>query len=136
MKSTLISIIIFATIFAACNKKDNATPPEETVIQKLQHKWNINSYTINQHVNGHDDIKTKAGSAGDYIDFRPDGKAYTLFENETDTVEYFLENDQLLKIVDVGSFSIETITLSKLFLHFKFLGGGGDFYEEKLDLSR
>ena len=98
----ILSLIAIVTIiFTACKKDDPATP---TTLQKLQGKWNFQKGYYHEYYNGSHSYDTSFAVAGDYADFRTDGKVYFKFENDFDTLGYSVLGDNKLIATSLGAF--------------------------------
>jgi outer membrane lipoprotein-sorting protein len=115
MKKLFIALIAFTALFSACKKKD----VEKTVAEKLAGKWKVTSYVSNDYYSGANHPSTTPGGAGDYVDFRADGKVYSKEGNNPEDVSAFsLVNDNTVKI-DNEDFTIKAITETQLVLYQK-----------------
>lgn len=86
-KCFLFSAFIFITALWGCNKSENKPGAQQPGIQG---KWNIQKEYDHQFYTGYDTYDTIIGEAGDYFDFRDDGKAYYKAGTEKDTSIYTL----------------------------------------------
>ena len=73
---TSIAIVTLFTFYLTACKKSSDTQQPQTTLQKIQAKWQVDTYYENDHFSGADHIKNTVGTANDYFDFRPDGKIY------------------------------------------------------------
>jgi hypothetical protein len=114
----LTTILISGLAFAACKKDDKAP----TTLEKLQEKWTLNKQINHLVYLGNQQSDTVASAAGEYIDFRTDGKVYSKIAGTLDTSAYSLLSDTRL-ITNSGSandtLDIQTLTLNALQLHYK-----------------
>ena len=119
MKSKVITIILFISMsFISC-KKENATLPK-TSLEKILGKWKLVTTVTNDYFGGSSHIDTIVWPAGNYIDFRIDGKAYRFESGSYDTTLYGFINDSKLWIDDVNNdFDIKVLTDSDLQLYHK-----------------
>jgi hypothetical protein len=93
LKNLLVAAFVFF-LLAGC-KKDNNGNAAPTLVAK----WNIvTDYTAN-HMG---QINTYTGVAGDYFDFRPNGKCYIKEGVQYDTLSYAITNDTTINIVPFG----------------------------------
>ena len=96
LKTMALGILVFICM-PSCKKTDSSGQPL-TTIQKLQAKWQVQTYYENDHYFGADHIKNSIGTVNDYLDFRTDGKVYTAMFGYKDTVTYSLPDDAHLLI--------------------------------------
>jgi hypothetical protein len=129
----LTTILISGLAFSACKKDDKP----QTTLEKLQAKWTLNKQ-INHFVYLGNQQYDTTSTAGDYIDFRTDGKAYSKVAGTLDTSAYSLLTDTRL-ITNSGSandtLDIQTLTLNALQLHYKTNMATG-YYESTFYLSK
>jgi hypothetical protein len=93
IKGPLIVLIVFS-LLAGC-KKENTETTQPTLVAK----WNIvTDYTANHIAQ----TNTYTGVAGDYFDFRADGKCYTKEGSRYDTLSYAITSDTNLNIRPFG----------------------------------
>lgn len=127
---------IAVLIFSAC-KKDSAT--STSTLQKLQAKWNFQKDYYHEHYTGTPDYRdTTYGQAGDYVDFRTDGKVYSRISGGAyyDTSNYALLGDSKIVISYGGSSpgsdtaEIQVLTDTQLQLHSKVYDPAPDYYED------
>lgn len=129
-----ISFILLAFVFSSC-KKDKVEK-QETVAQKLQHKWAVDGYTSLTHDSNGDETETYVGVAGDYMDIKPDGTYEIKMEGDLVTETYSLINDDTQILVDGVHVTIKTLTGSKLVLYSKQQFSVDEYYEFTLTLSK
>ncbi len=101
MKTKLIIITLLISMsFMAC-KKESTTQPK-TTLEKILGKWKLVTTVTNDFYNGSPHLDTIVWPAGDYIDFRIDGKAYGYNSGSYDTSTYGIINNSKLWIDDVS----------------------------------
>ena len=135
MKSLLVVLICFFSITLitpSCKKKD----AEKTTAQKLQNKWTFVNATDNSHYSGADHIVTISGNAGDYMDFRTDGKVYLRVQSSLDTSTYALSGDTKIVFDGTDTATIQTLTDNALKLYFKDVVTASIYEEITYNLSR
>ena len=113
MKKVLFTMVTCAALFTAC-KKDK----EKTTAEKVQATWNLNSYAYNDFYNNTAHPVNIAGVAGDYVEFRADGKAYSKIGGSKDTVAYSIVGDNKITF-DGESFDIRTLTDNQFVMYSK-----------------
>jgi hypothetical protein len=91
MKPRLLFIaLLFFCLSIACKKEKTANTPPTIVA-----KWNlVSDYTSNHLAQ----TSTYTGVAGDYFDFRSDGKCYVKEGSQYDTLSYAIKNDTTITI--------------------------------------
>ena len=89
-------LVAAATIFTAC-KKDSTTA-SKTTAQKVIGKWSISSLVGVSYSGGVGYPYTLPASSANYIDFRSDGKSYSLLMNQHDTSTYSIINDHTIRL--------------------------------------
>src|ERR1700710_284704 len=84
MKLTLLAIVLLVfCVLIGCSKSEMIEPAS------LVTKWTlVNDSVSNSIGNSYPHTKNYAGTAGDYFDFRSDGKCYTKEGNNYDTLAY------------------------------------------------
>jgi hypothetical protein len=93
IKGLLIVLLVFY-LLPGC-KKENTKPAPPTLVAN----WNIVSdYTANHLAQ----TNTYTGVAGDYFDFRTDGKCYVKEGSRYDTLSYAITSDTTLHIQSFG----------------------------------
>jgi len=86
----LTALFIFCLLMG-CKKEKTGTTPVVTLVAK----WNlVSDYTANHLAQ----MNTYTGVAGDYFDFRADGKCYIKEGSQYDTLSYALKNDTTITI--------------------------------------
>jgi hypothetical protein len=135
MKKLLFVAFAAIALFSACKKKDVVVA--KTTAEKVLGKWNLSSYVDNSYYSSQNHLTTYTGLAGDYTDFRADGKAYSLFQNSRDTVAYNVASDTKIT-VDGESYDIKTLTDNQFILYTKSLSPSNpaNYYETTVNLAK
>ncbi len=81
-----------------------------------------------------DNKDTTAGTAGDVLDFRTDGKVYTNVQGIKDTTTYSVPTDTQV-IINGQAFDIKVLTNNQFTLYSK-ITSGVDYSEETDNLKR
>jgi hypothetical protein len=113
----LIFLSAFACLAIASCKKDDPAP-QKTTAEKVLGSWKIQNVVFNDYYSNADHITTTNGSASDFVEFRNDGKSYSLFQGFRDTSTYSVPNDNSI-ILDGETFSIKTLTDNQFTLYNK-----------------
>ena len=80
---------------------------------------------------------TYTGAAGDYVDFRNDGKVYSYINGLRDTTSYGLMNDSKVWFdITTNSFDIKVFTDADLQLYNKEIINATDYDEATVNLKR
>jgi hypothetical protein len=135
MKHTFLLLVLISAILlvvVSCNKKNDT----ETTAQKIQAKWQIINFVINDHSNGTDDIMTKTGAPGDYFDIRSDGHIYSLSQGSLDTSSYTLLGDSKLIIDITDTANIKMLTNNALTLYEKSIIDPSEYTEVTINLKK
>jgi len=92
MKLRQLFIVLFIfCLLTGCKKDHTGTIPVVTLVAK----WNlVTDYTSNHLAQ----MNTYTGVAGDYFDFRADGKCYVKEGSLYDTLTYAIKNDTTITI--------------------------------------
>lgn len=124
-----MSIILLLSMgFMAC-KKDSTTQPKTTQ-EKLLGKWNYVSTVSNQFYSGSSHIITNTGAAGDYADFRNDGKVYFYTNGSRDTTVYGIVNESKVWVDNTSNvFDLKVITETDLEFYNKEILNVSDYNE-------
>lgn len=136
MKKLINTLAVATLLFigiAACKKSDTTQP--QTTLQKIQAKWQLQTYYENDHFSGADHIKNSAGTTSDFLDFRTDGKVYTSLFGYRDTVNYRLTDDTHLLIDGVNNYEIKTLTSNSFTIYQKDVSGS-NFLEETITMAK
>ena len=115
IKKTMIFLLAGASVFPACKKTETTS---QTTAQKVLGKWALVSEHSSETSQGRTINDIYIGMAGDYVDFRTDGKAYYYFDNAFDTTTYKVISDNLMK-VEWDTSTIKTLTGTSFILHNK-----------------
>ena len=110
MKKAITSAILALLItfyLPAFKKSDKA----QSVLEKIQGKWQLVTDVENDHIAGQDDITRYTGGPSDISDFRADGKAYfnIIGTQDTDALGYTVSSDTKI-IFGATQFDIITLT--------------------------
>jgi hypothetical protein len=137
MKKGILLLITGAILFSACKKDKTEEPVVKTVAQKVVAKWNAINFVENDFYNNTPHITTTPAVAGDYADFRTDGKVYSQFLGMKDTVAYSIVNDNTIKI-DGDNYEIKTLTDNQFILYNKFINSTTplEFTESTLNFNK
>ncbi len=134
---TSITIVALAIIYLPACKKSSDAQPQQTTLQKIQAKWQLQSLVENDHFSGTDHIITITGNANDYIDFRTDGKVYSSISGNMDVATYSLTGSDTKILIDgTDTFDIKTLTSNSFILYIKQLSGGSDFDETTINMKK
>lgn len=128
---TFIALLTF--YLTACKKSDNQP---KTTIEKVQGKWSLQSEVLNEHLAGHDNITTTPGEANDIIDFRTDGKVYSVVTGIQDTSTYALSGDTKIILDGTQSYDIKALTSSSFIIYNKEIYGTDEYDEITISLKR
>jgi hypothetical protein len=132
---TSITIVILFTIFLSACKKPNDPPATLTTLQKIQAKWQIETYAENDYYSGADHIQNKTGSTSDYLDFRADGKVYVSLFGTKDTSTYTLSGETKIIIDGASTYDIKTLTSNSFTIYQKDISGS-DFFEQTFTMKK
>lgn len=128
-------ILLFSMGFMACKKE--STTQVKTTQEKLLGKWNFVSTISNHFYSGFPHIVTTAGAAGDYADFRNDGKVYSYIIGSYDTAAYGIVNESKIWIVDASNtFDLKIFTDTDLQMYQKAIVNATDYDEATVNLKR
>ena len=110
---TAIACMAFVVSVAAC-KKDK-TPG---VTEKLMNKWSLVQILDTVYASGGSPASTKYdGKAGEYMDFRKDGKLYSFINKTYDTANYTYSESNLKVNVKSFRYNILILTDNTMILH-------------------
>ncbi len=130
---TSLALVSLVTLyFQACKKSVD----QQTTIEKIQGKWQLQSDIQNSHYLGQDNIDTITGKPGDIVDFRTDGKVYTNIGGEKDTSTYALSGDTKMIFDGTLVFDIITLTANSFIFYNKETTGASDFTEVTITLKK
>ena len=128
--ATVALLILF--YLQGCKKKSDH---QQTEIEKIQGKWQLDSDVQNHHISGQDNITTITGVPGDIVDFRTDLNVYSDIGGNKDTSTYILVYSEIF-LNGSQPFDIVTLTANSFILHNKEILGGTDFDEETITLKK
>ncbi len=139
MKKIITSLAV-VTLIVLCNtacKKTETQQPQQSTLQRIQAKWQLQSWVENDHISGTDHITTITGNANDYIDFRTDGKVYSSISGNMDVATYSLTGSDTKILIDgTDTYDIKTLTSNSFILYIKQLSGGSDFDETTISMKK
>lgn len=138
MKNIITTITIATLLICslpACKKSSDTQVPQ-TILQKIQAKWQLQTYYENDHYSGADHIYNTAGTSSDYFDFRKDMKLYYSIQNNSDTATYNLSGDTNLLLAGSYLFDIRSLTPNEFIFHTKTTSGSSDFDETTITLKK
>lgn len=124
---------LIACILPACKKTDTQAP--QTTQQKLQAKWQLDTYVENDHFLGADHFQNLTGGPNDYLDFRADGKVYVSLFGMKDTSVYALSGDTKIVIDGTVIYDIKTLTANSFIMYQKDIYGS-DFFEQTFTMKK
>ncbi|HUS01786.1 MAG TPA: hypothetical protein VMY77_08670 [Chitinophagaceae bacterium] len=136
MKKFITSMAVatlLVCILPACKKTD--TPAPQTTEQKLQAKWQLDTYAENDHFSGADHLQNLTGGPNDYLDFRSDGKVYVSLFGIKDTSVYALSGDTKIVIDGAVIYDIKALTGSSFIMYQKDVSGS-DFFEQTFKMKK
>jgi hypothetical protein len=116
MKKVLVLLLLSITIFSACKKKD----VEKTTTEKITGSWKFVSAAYNYFNGTTSSPSSNNGIAGDYYDFRADGKVYLQEGGVKDTVAYSILSDNKIKF-DGDDFDVKVLTDNQFVLYNKYV---------------
>lgn len=128
-KTILIALAAF-TILASC-KKD-----KDTVKERLEGTWKIESLVVNDYFGGSLSTDTYVGTSADFVEFRSNGEFYSSVDGVANLSEYGIVNDNSIWIDDASTiYTIQTLTATTFRLYSKETVGS-DYYEVILNLKK
>jgi len=120
----LITLFIFC-LLTGCKKENTGTAPVVTLVAK----WDlVSDYTSNHLAQ----MNTYIGVAGDYFDFRADGKCYIKEGSLYDTLSYAIKNDTTITISPFGHGNPLTVHSATLTSAGPYPPGEVDYRQVKL----
>ena len=136
MTTKIMSIILLLSMgFTACKKE--STPQPKTTQEKLSGKWNFVSTISNHFYSGSSHIITTTGAAGDYVDFRNDGKLYSYIIGSYDTIAYGIVNESKIWIDNTTyTFDLKVFTDTDLQMYHKEIPNATDYDETTVTLKK
>jgi hypothetical protein len=136
IKTTLAALLLTAAFlpWVSC-KKENTTKSTITK-EKILGKWNWISEVNNSYYSGMSHITTYNFAAGDYFEFKSDGKV-TEYESGTElTYDYgIIDETRIWMLIPSNIFTLKLITATDLQLYQKN-GSGTDYDESTLNFKR
>lgn len=135
MKTIKIALITLMTVCSLVScKKDSK---EKTTAEKIQAKWSLVSIVDSETVTGGatPTSSTQMGKAGEYVQFKNDGKAYIKNDGEAEQVVPYTVNSDTQLTLDGDQYTIKVLTDNSLVIYLKknFTGG---YYESTVSLSK
>jgi len=128
--TSTVLVLLVAFYLQGCKKKSDH---QQTEIEKIQGKWQLDSDIQNHHISGQDNITTITGVPGDIVDFRTDFKVYSNIGGNKDTSTYGLLYSQIL-LNGSQPFDVVTLTANSFVFHNKETNGS-DFDEVTISLK-
>ena len=136
MKKSLLLLLAFVSLFAACKKSEK----EEQ--DKIIGKWTLDRNVYNEYVDGTLEREEEGYDAGDYFEFREDGTCTIRAYSEVESGMYSVQDNAKLLFTSsdaatpgTDTLDIKTLTDSDLTLYTKETDGA-DYAELYLYLSR
>ena len=134
-KKILSIILLISTGLIACKKE--STPQSKTTQEKFVGKWNLLSEVTNNYYSGSNHITTYPFTAGDYTEYRSDGKMIEYKNGSYDTFNYGFVSDSRIWILYIGNyFDIKTLTETDLQIYHKDEYSPTEYYESTLNLKK
>lgn len=130
--SVAVATLIICTL-PSCKKSDTQAPL--TTQQKLQAKWQLDTYAENDHFSGADHLQNLTGGPNDYLDFRADGKVYVSLFGIKDTSVYALSGDTKIVIDGAVVYDIKALTGNSFIMYQKDVYGS-DFFEQTFTMKK
>ena len=122
-------VLLLTFFFIACKKDD-----KKTTAQKIEGTWKIDSDVTHAFVNNVHYYDTTFAEPGSTIEFRKDGKVYSIYQNSKDTSTYSLSGDTKI-IIDDEPYDIKTLNSNTFEISTKEVQGQ-NYAEEILKLVR
>ena len=139
LKTILAALLLTAAIIhcVSCKKENTtATPTPKSNQEKLLGKWNIISEVYNDYYGGSSHITTYNFPAGDYVDFKSDGKVTSYQGGSTVTHDYGFINESKIWWGFINYiYDLKSLTDTDLQLYKKDVTGP-DYYESTLNYKR
>ena len=103
IKTTLAALFLTAAMLhcVSCKKESTTATPKSTQ-DKLLGKWNMISEVQNDYYSGSSHITTNNFQAGDYLDFKSDGKVTNYQSGSTFTYDYGVINESKIWLLSTG----------------------------------
>lgn len=137
IKTILAALLFTAAIlpWVSCKKESASQDPKSTQ-EKLLGKWNWISEVTNNYYSGMPHITTYNFPAGDYMEFKSDGKVTEYQGGSTMTYDYGIIGDTKIWLVVASNiYDLKSITASDLQLYKKDVSGP-DYDESTSNLKR
>lgn len=138
LKTTLAALLITAAILpcVSCKKESTTTPTPKSAQEKLLGKWNMISEVYNDYYGGSSHITTYNFPAGDYLDFKSNGKVNSYQGGSTSTFDYGFINESKIWFGFLNNiFDLKLLTDTDLQMYKKDVTGA-DYHESTLNLKR
>ena len=133
IKTTLAALLLTAALlpWVSC-KKENTTTTQE----KILGKWNWISEVTNDYYGGMSHITTYNFAAGDYFEFKSDGKVTEYESGTVITYDYgIIDKTRIWLLFTSNIYNLKLITSTDLQLYKKDVSGAG-YYESTLNFKR
>lgn len=105
-----ITTFLFLTIFSSCKKEEHVA----TTTEKIQQKWSVVNIKASSGTSG--TVVIRSNPDQDFMEFRTDLKVLTYIDSQSDMVDYYVINDNVLSIdgetYTISNLSKTTLTLS------------------------
>lgn len=133
---TSVAVAILITFCLPACKKSSETQPPQTTLQKIQAKWQLQTWLDNDHYSGVDHITNSTGGANDYLDFRTDGIVYFSLFGSKYTATYALSGDTKIVFGGTDTYDIKTLTSTSFIIYSKETFGGTDYEEQTFTMKK
>ena len=136
IKTTFAALILAILVMALVSCKKESTTKPKTTQEKLLGKWNWVSEVVNNYYGGMPHITTYNFSAGDYMEFKSDGKITQYNSGFAMTYDYGISSDTKIWLgFAYNIYYLKVITESDLQLYKKDVSRA-DYYESTLNFKR
>lgn len=137
IKTTMAVLLFIAAILTGVScKKESTTPIPKSNPEKLLGKWNLISEVTNDYYGGSSHINTFNFPAGDYMEFKSDGKVTDYQSGATSFFDYgFISQSKIWYGFINNIFDLKLITDTDLQVYRKDITGA-DYYESTLTLRK
>lgn len=130
-----------AMICLAClllqNCKKAETESQTQAQDKLLGKWNLISELTNNFYNGASHYTTYPFAAGDYVEFRSDGKYIEFKSSQSSTYSWGRVNDLKIWLLFPGNeYELRSMTATSVQLYKKEVYSATEYYESTLSLTK
>lgn len=136
IQTTLAALLFTFALLPGVSCKKESTSTKQATREKIMGKWNWISEVTNDYYGGMPHIITYNFSAGDYIEFKSDGK---VTEHERGTVsiyDYGVIDETRIWLIDPSNvYTLTFVTASDLQVSQKTSSAAG-YYESTLHLKR